>query len=306
MGFGAWSWGDRIFWSYGDSHSREDVEEAFNAAVEGGINFFDTAEFYGFGQSETILGRLADQATAPVHLATKLSPFPWRLTKKSLLRGVEGCLARLGQARIELVQTHWPISPLTIESWMKALAEAELKGIVHAIGLSNCNLSRMRRAQEALDRFGLKLASNQIHFSLLGKNREKAELLEACRKEGITFIAYSPLGQGLLTGKYTPERPERQGLMRMGNKTLIRELQPLIERMRQIGLQHGGKTPAQVALNWVICMGAVPIVGAKNKRQAEENIGAMGWRLSQGEVAELDEISAGLHQAFTLEPLVGL
>jgi len=110
----------------------------------------------------------------------------------------------------------------------------------------------------------------------------------------VTLIAYSPLAQGLLTGKYTPQHPV-SGLRGLQTRGILSPLQPLIGRMKEIGQAHGGKSPAQVALNWVICKGAVPIPGAKNVRQSHENIGALGWKLTEAEVATLDEASSRVH-----------
>jgi aryl-alcohol dehydrogenase-like predicted oxidoreductase len=157
-----------------------------------------------------------------------------------------------------------------------------------------------------LDKHGLALASNQVHFSLLHRTPEINGLLETCRREGITLIAYSPLGQGLLTGKYKPDGIQPKGFMRLGGKKIIAAIQPLLEEMRQVGKNHGDKTPAQVAINWVISKGAVPLVGAKNAVQASENLGALGWQLTDEEVSTLDKASQKVQISFPMERLVGL
>ena len=131
-----------------------------------------------------------------------------------------------------------------------------------------------------------------MEYSLLQRGPERSGLLAACRDLGVTLIAYSPLGQGLLTGKYTAEHPP-PGARRRRARRLDR-IEPLIGLLRQIGEAHGGKTPAQVALNWAICKGTVPIPGAKNARQAGDNAGALGWRLADDEVAALDAASEAL------------
>ncbi|MCS6911395.1 MAG: aldo/keto reductase, partial [Anaerolineales bacterium] len=115
-------------------------------------------------------------------------------------------------------------------------------------------------------------------------------LLALCHELDIRFIAYSPLEQGLLTGKYTPQNPP-PGIRSQRYRNLLARIQPLITALREIGEAHGGKTPAQVALNWCICKGTLPIPGAKNAKQAEQNAGALGWRLTQEEVARLDRVS---------------
>lgn len=306
MGIGTWAWGDRFFWAYGDTHSVDDVEATFKFCLEAGFNFFDTASIYGFGQNERVFAQLLEKTDQKLIVASKLFPLPWRATETSILRGVEGSVKRLGYKPIDLYQQHWPIPPLSIEKWMSAFAKAHEEGLIRAIGGSNFNLDRMDRAIAELEKHGLHLSSNQVHFSLLHRTPEFNGILDTCRNRGITLLAYSPLGQGLLTGKYQPGGPRPKGMMRLGGEKLIQQLQPLIGEMRRIGEKHGDKTPAQVAINWVLCKGAIPLVGAKNARQAKENRGALGWSLSEEEVSILDKASEGVQISFPMERLVGL
>ncbi len=297
MGLGTWAWGDRIFWKYGDGYTREDLTEVFQASVDAGINFIDTAETYGFGSSEKILKSIL---TKDIVVATKFFPYPWRLTPRSLVSGLRGSLKRLGASSIDLYIMHWPFPPISIESWMDAMTEAFNEGLIKAVGVSNYNPSQMEQADLRLQKHGLRLAANQVHFSLLHRQSELDGLIKTCRQENISVIAYSPLGQGLLTGKYVPGGPMPKGLNRLGNKRLIKDLQPLINELRNIGETMGGKTPAQVAINWVIQKGCIPIVGAKNRHQAEENAGAMGWNLPEEQIAILDSFSNVVSAAFPL------
>jgi len=306
MGIGTWAWGDRFFWAYGDTHTDEDVQDTFQVCVEAGFNFFDTASMYGFGHNERVLAKLLETTDRSLIVASKLFPLPWIVTKNSILRGVEGSVKRLGYKPIDLYQQHWPFPPLSIGKWMSALAQAHDRGLIRAIGASNFNLEHMKRAIKELEKHGLQLASNQVHFSLLHRAPEFNGIIDTCRDEGITLIAYSPLGQGLLTGKYKPGGIGPKGMMRLGGKKLIEHVQPLVEQLRQIGRNHGDKTPAQVAINWVLCKGALPLVGAKNARQARENFGALGWKITEGEISTLDEASKEVQIAFPMEHLVGL
>lgn len=288
LGVGTWAWGDRLFWDYGRSHTDADLQAAFEASLAAGICFFDTAEFYGWGRSERLLGQFIRAAGRPVVVATKFSPYFWRLRGRSLIRALRGSLDRLGADQVDLYQIHWPLPPVSIATWMDAMADAVDAGLTRAVGVSNYNLSRMRRAHAALAQRGVALASNQVEYSLLHRAPERNGLLDACRGMDVTLIAYSPLAMGVLTGKYTPDNPPPgfRGL-RYGRELLVR-VQPLIGLLRDIGQAHEGKAPAQVALNWVICKGAVPIAGAKNAHQAQLNAGALGWRLTADEVAALD------------------
>lgn len=294
LGTGTLAWGYRRLWGGTRSGYREeDCRGAFQASLSAGIDFFDTAEIYARGQSERLLGLFRQESGREIVIATKFMPWPWRLTRASLLDALRMSLARLGISRVDLYQLHWPFPPVSIESWMDAMADAVEAGLVRAVGVSNCNVSQMWRASEALARRGLPLGSNQVEFSLLDRGPRRQALLKACDELGVTFIAYSPLGTGLLTGKYRPGKPP-SGIRRLRYAHRLGRMQPLLSLMRRIGEAHSGKTPAQVALNWVMCKGAVPIPGAKNAQQATENAGALGWRLTDDEVAALDEASEGV------------
>jgi aryl-alcohol dehydrogenase-like predicted oxidoreductase len=291
LGIGAWSWGDRLVWSYGSTHTDADIQQAFEEGLAAGVDFFDTAEAYGRGRSEELLGRLLEGTDKKIVTATKFMPYPWRFRRADLTNALRASLERLRLPWVDLYQIHWPYSIVSIETWMEAMSDAFEAGLIRAVGVSNYNVSRMRRADTALKRFGLRLASNQVEFSLLQRAPERDGLLDACRELGITLIAYSPLGQGLLTGKYGPDkRPPGIGRRRYTSKRLS-AIQPLLAELEKIGSERKDKTAAQVALIWVICKGAVPIPGAKNARQARENAQAMGWRLTDEELALLDNVS---------------
>ena len=294
MGVGAWAWGDRYMWNYGSSHNEGDVKAAFLATLNGGINLIDTAEVYGMGRSERLLSELIQEKRDSLVIASKFMPFPWRLSKNSLLRALRGSLKRLNLKTLDLYQIHFPLPPMPVEKWANALADAVEMGLTKTVGVSNYDESQLRRTHATLAQRGVALASNQVEYSLLDRKVELNGLLNACQELGITLIAYSPIAKGMLTGKYTPENPPPGLRSRMYNRNLLTQIQPLIREMRRIGDQHGGKTPSQVALNWLICKGSVPIPGAKNVRQAEENAGALGWRLSDEQVAILDRMSQEL------------
>lgn len=291
MGVGAWAWGDRLYWGYEGDYGRQDVEAAYHASVEAGIRFFDTAEVYGRGASEAILGQLEKESGLSLTIASKFMPYPWRLRKKSLVEALRRSLDRLGRETLDLYQIHWPLPPVPTETWMEALAEAMGLGLVRSVGVSNYNLTQLERARSALARFGITLRSNQVLYSLMDRAPERTGLLEACRREGIALIAYSPLAQGLLTGRYSPsDPPPFRRRVRISRARLARSAS-LVDALRIVGEAHGGRTPSQVAINWVIAKAAIPIPGAKNAAQATENVGALGWSLSDEEVAALDRAS---------------
>ncbi len=283
LGMGTNAWGSR---NRGDPGKKATLE----AALAGGINFIDTAEVYLFGGSEKTLGLLLPEHRAEVVLASKFFPYPWRLGKGSLKTALQTSLKRLGVAQVDLYILHFPVPPVPLETWVDALAEAQQAGLTRAVGISNCNTQQTRRAQAVLARHGLPLASNQVEYSLLNRAAERNGLLETCRELGVTLVAYRPLGFGLLTGKYKPEDLPKVLHGRLVTKAGLERVNPLVGLLKELGRNHD-KTPAQVALNWIVCKGAVPIPGAKNPSQATQNAGAIGWRLEAGEVDALDRES---------------
>lgn len=289
LGIGALSWGERLSRGYGRASAESDAEAAFETSLDLGVNFFDTAEAYGLGRSERLIGQLLGSSSQSIVLATKYMPYPWRLWKSSLIRAVKRSLARLKLDSVDLYQIHWPFPPISIETWADGLADAMELGLVRSVGVSNYNINQMRRAHATLVKRGVLLASNQVEYNLLNRRIETNGLLSLCKELQITLIAYSPLAQGILTGKYTPDNPPPGIRGYRYNRKLLTQMQSLIRHMREIGNDHDGKTPAQVALNWVICKGAVPIPGAKNAKQAQDNIGALEWHLTDDEVASLEK-----------------
>jgi aryl-alcohol dehydrogenase-like predicted oxidoreductase len=141
-----------------------------------------------------------------------------------------------------------------------------------------------------LAKHAIPLASNQVEYHLLDRTAERSGLLDRCKQMGVRLIAYSPLAMGLLTGKYTTDNPP-VGLRGRKYAAILKDLPSLIAVMVEIGKDHGEKTPGQVALNWIICKGGLPIPGAKTAAQAQQNIGAIGWRLTPEEIKALEAAS---------------
>jgi aryl-alcohol dehydrogenase-like predicted oxidoreductase len=291
IGIGAWSWGDRMFWGYGKAYDETDVRAAFDACMAAGVNFFDTAEVYGLGQSESMIGRFLQTERRPVQIATKYFPFPYRLTQGGVLRALRGSLRRLGVKSVDLYQVHQPFSLMTNRALMGAMAKAIREGLIRGVGVSNYSVERTRQAAGALEALGLPLASNQVSFSLLNKTPVTSGLVSLCRELGVSVIAYSPLAMGILSGRYTPESPPQDFRRGRYPKELLERVQTLLGLMREIGQAHGGRTTVQIALNWVMAKGAIPIPGVKNLQQAQDALGALGWQLTASEVAALDTAS---------------
>lgn len=291
---GTWAWGDKLFWNYGSNYGEAQVKEAFQAALEAGVNFFDTAEVYGMGLSEELLGKFMQQTEQKVQIATKFGPLPWRFSGESVSDALTASLQRLRVEKVVLYQVHWPFTfLLSQESLMKALAEEVKRGRIEAVGVSNYSAEQMRQAHQLLASHGVTLATNQVRYSLLSRQIESQGILSTAKELSVTILAYSPLAQGLVTGKYTLENyQEPTGARRFDsrfNRSGLEKIAPVISLLKQMGEKYD-RTPAQVALNWLIAQGnVIPIPGAKTAKQAKENAGALGWQLSDDEVAELEK-----------------
>ena len=291
MGLGTWAWGKGVVWGFGEGYDEKDLRSTFQAALQSGIRLIDTAEVYGDGESEAFLGKFLKEGPGnKPYVATKFAPLPYRFRASSLLKALKASLSRLGLPSVDLYQMHWPSPPRSIKAWMEPLAQAVKEGLAKEVGVSNFSRDQMLRAQEALASHKVPLSSNQMQYSLVRRKQEFNGLLEECLKANIRFIAYSPLGMGMLSGKYSPQHPP-SGPRRFFYWGQLGRIQALVGKLKDLGMAHGGKTVNQVALNWLLCKGALPIPGAKNADQARENAGAMGWRLNPAEVAELDEAS---------------
>ena len=297
LGIGTWSWGDRLVWGFGKGYDETDVRQAFYESIAGGVRFFDTAEVYGQGKSESILGDLMKDMHDSLIIATKMMPYPWRLDKNALKRALKRSLQRLGKQSVELYQMHLPLPPISPEKWMSRMVEVHAEGLIDAIGVSNYDLKQTIAAHETLKKFGLRLAANQVEYHLLDRHIESCGLVDYCREEGIKIIAYSPLALGVLTGKYTAQNPPGGTRAARFSRNYLDRLQPLLKAMARIGNEHEGKNTSQVALNWVIQKGALPIPGAKNANQAAQNLGATGWQLKADEMDLLEDLSKNLQRS---------
>jgi aryl-alcohol dehydrogenase-like predicted oxidoreductase len=291
LGLGTWQWGERLFWDYGKGYGDRDLEAAFKESLAAGVRLYDTAEVYGRGKSEWLLGRFVQACGQRPLIVSKCFPFPWRFSRKSLISALKGSLRRLGMERLDLYLLHWPWPPVPLEGWAEALAEAYELGLTRAVGVSNCDLAQTERVSRVLARHRVKLAANQVEYSLLERRPEQSGLLEALRAEGTVLMAYSPLGMGWLTGKYRPQNPP-PGLMRSRKYRAKEERIPrLLQALDEVAQTHGA-TPAQVAIRWCIQKGSLPIPGAKTPAQARANAQALKLRLSEAEMRLLDEVSA--------------
>jgi aryl-alcohol dehydrogenase-like predicted oxidoreductase len=277
--------------------TQDEMDAIIQAALDGGINWFDTAEIYGGGHSECGLSSALQSAGVSddeVIIGTKW--FPIFRRADSISRTIDERMQLLDGYTIDLYMVHNPWSFSSPEAEMDAMAELVQENKIRSVGVSNFNADQMKRAHKTLAAHGLPLAVNQVQYSLLNREIETNGVLETARELGVTVVAYTPLGSGLLTGKYhsDPELLESIPLFRrMRLKRKIERSRPVVNALAEIARGHLA-TPGQVALNWLINRAGervVAIPGASRVEQAHENAGAMKFCLSETEISRLDDLS---------------
>jgi aryl-alcohol dehydrogenase-like predicted oxidoreductase len=288
IGLGTWQFGSRE-WGYGEPYAEQEAHAIVRRALELGVTLFDTAEIYGFGRSERILGRALGEHAESVFIATKI--FPIMPVAPVVQQRAVASADRLGVRRLDLYQVHQP-NPLvrdgTIMRGMRALRRV---GLVGEVGVSNYSLERWRAAEDAL---GSRVLSNQVSYSLVVRSPER-DLLPFAQAHGRVVIAYSPLAQGLLSGRYhRANRPQNR--VRASNPLFLPDnlerAGELIATLREVADAHSA-TPAQVALAWVIHSPAVvAIPGASSVEQVESNAAAAQIELTDDEYQALQVASA--------------
>ncbi len=302
VGLGCWQFsaGQGLAGKFWEAIPQPVVNQVVEASLAGGINWFDTAEMYGNGASERALAAAlgqAGRASGDVAVATKWSPI-FR-TAESIRTTIQQRLSCLAPFAIDLHQVHNPLGFSSVEAEMRAMADLAAEKKIRAVGVSNFGVTRMRRAHAVLATRGLPLASNQVKYNLLDRRVESNGTLAAAKELGVTIIAYSPLEQGLLTGKYHqhPEhvrtRPGPRKWMGRFRAQGLERSRPLIEELGRIGHAHEA-TAAQVALAWLYQFHeelVVVIPGASRAEQAKENSAALDLTLSSTELDNLDKLS---------------
>ncbi|KZV30531.1 pyridoxal reductase, chloroplastic [Dorcoceras hygrometricum] len=298
MGFGTWAWGNQVLWGYQESMDSE-LQQTFNLAVDNGINLFDTADSYGTGklngQSEKLLGKFIrelegkKQVQDNIVIATKFAAYPWRLRPKQFVDACKSSLDRMQLDQIGIGQLHWSTAnyaPLQERALWDGLVAMYDKGLVRAVGVSNYGPKQLLKIHDYLKERGVPLCSAQVQFSLLSMGKDQMEIKDICDSLDIRLISYSPLGLGMLTGKYTSSNLPRgpRGLL---FRQILPGLTPLLNSLHEIARKRRKSIP-QVAINWCISKGTIPIPGVKSVKQAEENLGALGWQLTSEELLQLE------------------
>jgi len=302
IGLGCWQFsrGKGLAGSYWPVLRYEEIRDIVAASLEGGVNWFDTAEGYGSGESERALRAALDtlgKSPEEVIIATKWRPF--LRTAKSIINTVDERLKNLKDYRIDLYQIHNPFSFSSTKAEMRAMVQLVKNKKIRYIGVSNFSAKKMKEAHNELRNYGINLISNQVSYSLLARRIETNGVLDTARELGISIMAYSPLAQGLVSGKFhdDPALIKKRGGYRrhMGafRPKGLEKSRPVIHALREIAEIHK-VSPSQVALSWVLNFHGdiiVAIAGATKPNQAKDNATSMKFKLTKDEMDYLDRAS---------------
>ena len=299
IGLGTWQFGSRE-WGYGDKYASGAAGDIVRRALAMGVTLFDTAEIYGTGKSERILGKALGNDRDEVIVASKIlpiAPFP-----PVVLRRQQGSADRLRLDRIPLYQVHQPNPVVPDSVTMRGMRTLMDQGRIGAVGVSNYSLDRWRKADDAL---GRPVVSNQVQFSL-ARPDPLAQLVPFAAQENRMIMAYSPLAQGLLGGRYSADH--RPGGVRSMNPLFgtenLRRAEPLLDLLRQVAAAHDAE-PAQVALAWLLSLPRVVVIpGASSVEQLEFNVAAADLELDAESVRELTAAARAFHPVSLAHTLV--
>ena len=276
------------------------IERIVSLSIDGGISWFDTAEVYGGGESEQSLSyalKAAGKKPGEVIVATKW--WPILRFASNIRKTIKKRIRLLDPFPIDLYQVHQPWSFSGEESEMAVMAELVNRKLIKAVGVSNFNAQKMENSFETLQKAGIPLASNQVRYNLLDRSIESNGVLNLAKKLGVTIIAYSPLAQGLVTGKFhdNPELLKNIGLRRYSPQFKpegLAKSRPVITLVKELAIKYN-VTPSQVALNWLIQYNGdtvVAIPGATKEVHVKENCGAMTFSLTDEDMLRLDKVSS--------------
>jgi len=276
------------------------INQVVKLSLDGGINWFDTAEIYGNGVSEKALSnalKLAGEKPGDVFIATKW--WPMLRFASNIAKTIDERIEALSPYPIDLYQVHQPWGFSNEKAEMTAMAEILKQKKIKYIGVSNFSAEKMKSAWETLDKLGIPLATNQVPYSLMNRKIETNGTMEMAKKLDVTIIAYSPLAQGLVTGKFhdNPELLKNIGFRKYNSlfkPAGLEKSRPLVNLIKELAVNYR-VTPAQVALNWLINYNehsVVAIPGATKESHVKENTGALSFRLSDEDMVNLDKVSS--------------
>ncbi len=297
FGMGTWQIGSGS-WGWEKDFTKQDVIEALSYGLDSGVNFIDTAELYGGGRSEEIIGEILRGRREEIVLASKVSPI--HLTYKGVVKACNRSLRRLQVSTIDLYQIHFPNPIIPLHQTMKAMETLAKEEKIRYVGVSNFSTNRTKKALQTLE--SAQLVSDQVRYNLLQRGAERS-LLPFLRESKMTLVAYSPMAQGLLSGGYSLGNPPKSGVRSINplfSPTNMKRIQPVLNTLQAIA-GNRGKTVSQVALNWLMRETTiVPIPGIKRRSHVEEDLGTVGWRLNEEELNEIAGVLAGFKRDLLL------
>lgn len=303
IGLGCWQFSrqNNFAGKYWPMLEEDVIEKIVKVSLEGGINWFDTAELYGNGASERELSKaLQKQGKNPGEVIIATKWWPMLRTATNILKTIDDRINALTPYTIDLYQVHQPYGFSSVKKEMEAMAELVKAKKIRYIGVSNFSAQQMRSSWEILEKQGISLVSNQVRYSLLDRKIESNGILETAKELGITIIAYSPLAQGLATGKFhdNPELLKNIGYRRYMpafKPSGLAKSKPVVDLVKSLANKYS-VTPSQIALTWVVSHNGgtvVAIPGATKETHALENVGAMKFRLSEEDLFALEKASKG-------------
>lgn len=292
IALGAWAWGSGTVGGnqiFGHNLEAKDLKPLFDAATAAGLNLWDTATVYGMGASEDILGTFAKTVKREdIIVSTKFTPQIAEMYDNSMEKMADASLKRLN---IDYIDIYWIHNPADVERWTPQLIPLLKSGKIKFAGVSNHNLTELKRANEILQAEGFKVSAVQNHFSLLNRSSESSGILDYCRENDITFFAYMVLEQGALSGKYDTKNPFPEGSARaQAYNPILPQLEELTNAMKEIGAAHN-LSAAQIGTAWAINKGTLPIIGVTKINHVEDAAKILNVKLSADEIKKLESLA---------------
>lgn len=292
IALGTWAWGAGAFGGdavYGVSTNEENLKPVFEAAMNIGLNLWDTATVYGMGESERILGSFVQTVKRDsILVSTKFTPQLAEMYDNSVEKMANASMERMG---IDYIDMYWIHNPMDVNRWTPGLIPLLKSGKVKKVGVSNHNIKEIHRANEILGEEGFKVSAVQNHYSLLYRSSEKGGVLDYCKENGIQFWSYMVLEQGALSGKYDTAHPFPEGSDRANAYgDSLAEIEELNKALEKIAEEHGVKV-AQLPIAWAIAKGTLPIVGATKTHHVEDAAEAVDIELSADEIKTMEDLA---------------
>ena len=290
IAMGAWAWGNDG--TFGNEYTAADLKDVYNTAMKCGLNLWDTAVVYGNGTSENILGELSKYTpNENLILSTKFTPQIEDGTPQAMQNMLNGSKERL---HAEVIDIYWIHNPMDVEKYTPMLIPLAQSGQIEQIGVSNHNLSEIKKANEILGKAGLKISAVQNHYSLLNRSSERSGILDYCNENGITFYAYMVLEQGALSGSYDTAHPfptdsDRGKIY----NPMMADIEKLTKVMKTVGEKYG-LSIAQTATAWAVAKGVLPIIGVTKVRHVEDAAKAADTVLTEEDVAFMEKTAESL------------